>query len=122
MDTHTPPIAVAVPKRLASKKQKRQFTPEFKSRIVELCSQPGAVASQVAREHDLMPNMVNRWLREHRLKGMTPEFLPVQVSADAEVSIGEIRIECIRGQQRVSIAWPASAAKECAQWLREWLA
>ena len=65
--------------------------------------------------------MVNRWMREHRTQVESPEFVPVQVAASAEV-IGEIRIECIRGQQRVSIAWPASSAKECAQWLREWLA
>ena len=108
-----------MPKRPGSKK--RQFTPEFKSRIVDLCSQPGAVASKVAWEHGLIPNMVNRWLREHRLQDKAPEFVPVQV-ASHEVSVDEIRIECTRGQQRVSIAWPASAAKECAQWLREWLA
>mgnify|MGYP000064033556 CR=1 FL=1 len=119
MDTHTPPSSVAVPKRPASKK--RRFTAEFKAHIIELCSQPGAVRSQIAREHDLIPNMVNRWMREHRTQGQAPEFVPVEVAAGAE-AISEIRIECIRGQQRVSIAWPASAAKECAQWLREWLA
>ena len=120
METHTPPTPSKVPKRPGSKK--RHFTPAFKSRIVELCSQPGAVAAQIARHYDLAPNMVKRWLREHRTQGQAPEFVPVQVAASAEVSIGEIRIECTRGQQRVSIAWPASAAKECAQWLREWLA
>ena len=120
METQTPPTPSTAPNRPGSKK--RQFTPAFKSRIVELCSQPKAVAAQIAREHDLIPNMVNRWLREHRMQRKTPEFVPVQVAASAEVSIGEIRIECTRGQQRVSIAWPASAAKECAQWLREWLA
>ena len=101
---------------------KRRFTPEFKSHIIELCQQPDAVMSQIAREHDLIPNMVNRWLREHRSRHTGSGFVPVQVADSGEVSIGEIRIECIRGQQRVSIAWPASAARECAQWLREWLA
>jgi len=120
METQSPPAPFTAPKRPRSKK--RQFTPAFKSRIIELCSQPGAAVAQIAREHDLIPNMVNRWLREHRVRSLVPEFVPVQVAAGAEVSIGEIRIECTHGQQRVSIAWPVSAAKECAQWLREWLA
>jgi len=101
---------------------KRRFTPEFKSHIIELCQQPDPVISQIARDHDLIPNMVNRWLREHRTQGEAPEFVPVEVADSAAVLIGEIRIVCTRGEQRMSIAWPASAAKECAQWVREWLA
>ena len=119
MDTDTTP-KTAVSAQRASQ-TKRQFTPQFKDRIVKLCEQPGAVMARVARNHDLDGNMVSRWVREHRVRIKAHAFVPVQVT-EPEGPIGEIRIECTRGQQRIVVAWPASAAKECAQWLREWLA
>ena len=119
MDTDTTPNP-AVTAQPASQ-TKRRFTPQFKARIIKLCEQPGAVLAQVARDHGLAVNLVGRWVREHRAGGGAHSFVPVQVTKPA-ASIGEIRIECTRGQQRIVVAWPASAARECAQWLREWLA
>ncbi len=96
MDNDTTPIlAAAVPKRPAL--GKRRFTPQLKARIVK------------------------RWVREHHMRGLSKGFVPVEALAPA-APIGDIRIECARGQQRGVVAWPASSAKECAQWLREWLA
>jgi len=42
-----------------------------KSELVELCLQPGASVSRLARECDINANQVSRWLREHaqRRKG-----------------------------------------------------
>lgn len=122
METDTTPTPIpgaVVPKRPAIKK--RRFTPQFKARIVKLCVQPGAVVPQIARDHDLGPNLVKRWVREHHMRGLSKGFVPVGVVAPA-APVGDIRIECTRGQQRIVVAWPASSAKECAQWLREWLA
>lgn len=119
MNTDTTPKPAVTAQRVSQ--TKRRFTPEFKDRIVNLCEQPGAVMAQVARDHDLDGNMVSRWVREHRVRIKARSFLPVQVTEPA-ASVGEIRIECTRGQQRIVVAWPASAARECAQWLREWLA
>ena len=120
METDTTPTpAAVVPKRPAIKK--RRFTPQFKARIVKLCGQPGAVIPQIARDHDLGPNLVKRWVREHHMRGLSKGFVPVEVVAPA-APVDDIRIECTRGQQRIVVAWPTSSAKECAQWLREWLA
>lgn len=119
MNTDTTPKQ-AVTAQPASQ-TKRRFTPQFKARIVKLCEQPGAVMAQVARDHGLAANVVGRWVREHRARTEVHSFVPVQVTKP-EASIGEIRIECARGHQRIMVTWPASAAKECAQWLREWLA
>ena len=119
MDTDTTPdLAVTAP---GAEQTKRRFSLQFKARIVKLCEQPGAVLAQVARNHGLAANLVGRWIREHRARGGANAFVPLQVT-QPEASIGEIRIECTRGQQRIVVAWPASAARECAQWLREWLA
>jgi len=119
MDTNTSSEVAMTAQRVSP--TKRRFTPQFKARIVQLCEQPGAVLAQVARDHGLAANLVGRWLREHRAGGAAHSFVPVQVTKP-EASIGEIRIECARGQQRIVVAWPASAARECAQWLRQWLA
>lgn len=39
-----------------------------KSELVELCLQPGASVSRLAREFGVNANQVSRWLREHALK------------------------------------------------------
>ena len=121
MDIETTPNQSATATAQRAAQTKRRFTPQFKDRIVKLCEQPGAVMARVARDHNLDGNMVSRWVREHRVRIKARSFVPVQVTEPA-ASVGEIRIECTRGQQRIMVTWPASAAKECAQWLREWVA
>lgn len=109
METDTTPTPGAVvPKRPAIKK--RRFTPQFKARIVKLCVQPSAVVPQIAHDHDLGPNLVKRWVREHHMRGLSKGFVPVEVVAPA-APIGDIRIECTRGHQRIVVAWPTSSAK-----------
>ena len=48
-----------------------------------------------------------------------PLTLPAPVAS--ELAAPEIRIELQRGATAVKINWPASAAGECAVWLRELL-
>ncbi len=33
----------------------------------------------------------------------------------------EIAIECVRGQSKVTIRWPLTAAADCGRWLKDWL-
>lgn len=119
MDIETTPKPAVTAQRAA--KTKRQFTAQFKARIVKLCEQPGAVLAHIARDHSLVPNVVGRWVREHHVRERIKGFVPVEMAAPA-ASTGEIRIECTRGKQTIVVTWPTSAAKECAQWLRDWLA
>lgn len=120
MDTETTPNQTNASQREHGKNAKRKFTAAFKARIVELTNQPGAVVSDVAQAYDLNPSMVTRWRRQQRDTSKVDSFVPVQMSSPA-ASVQEIRIECARGPQQVCITRPTSAAKECAQWLREWL-
>jgi hypothetical protein len=48
-----------------------------------------------------------------------PTFVPLALPAP--VVEGDIRIELQRAGTTVSITWPASAARDCAAWLRDWL-
>lgn len=71
-------------------------------------------------------NVVHRWRqlsREDRTKVAAPrrEFVLVPLTTAAPPgSGGEIRIQLRRGA--TAIAWPVSAASDCAAWLRERLA
>jgi len=121
---------------------RREYSAAFKASVLEQTREPGASVAGVALSHGLHPNMVHRWLREQRLtrqqaQPQTPAFvaLPVpavvaddrvaqtataaatQTSGDGHV----IRIEVQRASATITIAWPVTAAAQCAQALRELL-
>ena len=49
-------------------------------------------------------------------------FVPVNLpQPDVAVQSPDIRIELQRGCTAVTVTWPASAASECAAWMRELL-
>jgi transposase-like protein len=51
-----------------------------------------------------------------------PSFLPLALRAPAASRpADEIRIELQRGATAIKVAWPSSAAADCAAWLRELL-
>lgn len=116
-------------------RSRRRHSDEFKREVVEACCRPGVSIAGVALAHGLNANLVRRWLVD---RGVTPasrraaqsgvvatakaapEFIPLTV-APATPTASEIRIEVRRGAATVVIRWPADAARECSQWLREWL-
>jgi len=51
-----------------------------------------------------------------------PSFVPVSLPSPATPTpLPDIRIELQRGATTVTVTWPASAASECAAWMRELL-
>jgi transposase len=51
-----------------------------------------------------------------------PSFLPLALRAPAAPMLAdEIRIELQRGATAIKVAWPSTAAADCAAWLRELL-
>jgi len=64
--------------------RRRQFTADFKARIVEETLAPGAVVSDVARRHGLTPQQVFTWRRQARqaaagAESTAPRFVPAVV-------------------------------------------
>jgi len=49
---------------MSTKKKRREFTPEFKAEAVKLVREEGLSRAQVARDLDLSPSMVGRWLEQ----------------------------------------------------------
>ena len=61
--------------------KRRRFTKAFKAKIVAACDQPGASVAGVALANGLNANLVHRWRRLTKDKGIPvsgqPDFLPV---------------------------------------------
>lgn len=113
-----------------AKRSRRRHSAEFKQQVLAACAQPGASVAAVALAHGLNDNLVHKWRRQARVDDeAAPDdvesFIPVTLSAAASrsvVSPAVIEVNVRRGVAAVQIRWPASAAAECATWLRAWLA
>ena len=134
MTAYTIPDNQAGPRR-----RRRLHSDEFKASAVAHCMQPGMSMAAVAMDCGVNANLLRRWVREAEMKPsayavgeiaahqvQAPErktlFVPVGLPAPtAPAACADIRIELQRGATAVTVTWPASAASECAAWMRELL-
>ncbi len=54
---------------MVKKRQRKDFTPEFKNEAIKLVTEQGYGCSEVARRLEINSSNVFRWVREHRRKG-----------------------------------------------------
>jgi transposase len=119
---------------LMGRRRRRRHSAAFKATVIEECMRPGISMAAVALAHGLNANMLRKWvidaghaaprppkaaMPEADPPPTGPKFIPLALTAP--VVEGEIRIELQRAGTTVSIVWPASAARDCAGWLRDWL-
>jgi transposase len=124
MDTS---IVVAAP----AGRRRRRHSVEFKAAVIRACRQPGVSIAAVALANGLNANMLRRWVADAEQADLprcepgadkahaaapvsSPGFIPLAVAAPA----ADIRIEVQRAGTTIAVAWPSSAAGECATWLR----
>jgi transposase len=114
--------------------RRRQFTEDFKARVVEETLAAGAVASEVARRHGLTPQQVFTWRRQARqvvpqpTESEAPTFVPAVVvperkrqcqrthrvdrtSGSIEVEIGDVTVRIGYGAETKTIAAVLRALK-----------
>jgi transposase-like protein len=121
------------------RRRRRIHSSEFKAHIVAACCQPGVSSAAVAVANGINANLVRRWVKEAEVgtekdnaasepeatmpaTALTRTFLPVSLPTPAPAPVAaDIRIELQRGATSVTVTWPASAASECAAWMRELL-
>ena len=122
------------------RRRRRVHSAEFKAHIVAACSHPGVSSASVAMANGINANLVRRWVKEAEVdvesepgtaarepkalspaSTATPKFLPLPIPTPASPVAADIRIELQRGATTVTLTWPASAASECAAWMRELL-
>ncbi|EEW0634979.1 transposase [Escherichia coli] len=58
------------------KEPRKKYSNEFKLRMVELASQPGACVAQIARENGVNDNVIFKWLRLWQNEGRISLILP----------------------------------------------
>lgn len=101
---------------------RRRHSKELKQQVLTECAQPGASVAGVALAHGINANVVHKWRRQAAGGIETsprPSFVPLPLAATA--SAPDIRVELQHGATRMAVTWPASAAAECAAWMRELL-
>ena len=128
---------------LPSRRTRRRHAPQFRDQVVQACRRPGVSIAAVALANGLNANMVRKWVIDAEApsdKASTPvpggptpatdkptpsappSFLPLALPAPAAAApADEIRIELQRGATAIKVAWPSTAAADCAAWLRELL-
>lgn len=121
---------------VVERRRRRRYSAEFKAEAVSACRQPGVSMAAVAMSRSLNANLLRRWVVEAECAGEAPggnrpskalpppvetrSFIPVAIERPAH-SDPRIRVEIRRGSTVVSVEWPPSAARECAEWLRGFL-
>jgi len=113
------------------RRRRRRHSAEFKALVIGECLKPGVSIAAVALAHGLNANMLRKWVIDAEHKGVAPmsavaavqvpppTFVPLALPAP--VVDGEIRIELQRAGTTVKVVWPATAARDCAAWLSDWL-
>ncbi len=116
---------------------RRRHSEELRAQVLAACAQPGASVAAVAQSHGLNANLVHKWRRgpaRVAQQSMTTAkapftvdqrpgvFVPLQLPAQPPMATTpDIRIELRRGAVSIAVTWPATAAVECAAWMRELL-
>jgi transposase len=83
---------------LSGPERRRRWSPSEKVRIIEASYAPGAVVTDVARRHDVHPNLLHHWRRQAKRAVEVSgglKLLPVMVTAPANraAASGSIEIE-----------------------------
>jgi transposase len=101
---------------------RRRHSVQLKEEVLAECAKPGASVAAIALAHGLNANVVHKWRRvaAGTLTSPVGTFVPVAVAPTMREETS-IRIELRRGATAVNVAWPLSAAADCAAWLRELL-
>jgi transposase len=119
---------------LPTRRRRRRYSEEFKAQVVAASRGTGVSVAAVALEHKLNANLLRRWIDQaegrlprrlpgrpaHSQAASLPAFVPVALETH-ETGSTEIRVEVRRGDQTITVSWPATEAAQCAAWLREWL-
>ncbi len=119
----------------AALRRRRRHDPEFKTQIIAASLQPGVSISAVALANEINPNLLRRWVKEHRerllanpgslsdmaLSNEPTTIVPVALQSSGKPEAGDIRLDLRRGNMSVQISWPVMHATMLGQWLKDLL-
>ena len=116
-------------------RSRRTHSEQFKQDLVEQCVKPGMSLANVARQHELHPSLLARWVKERTeparmtvssQSSLVPQFVPLRVEsaqcaelpASARLS-SKIEVNIDRGELRIAFKVDPSQMIELGQVLRE---
>lgn len=67
--------------QLGRKEPRKHYPNDFKLRMVELASRPGACVAQIARENGVNDNVIFKWLRLWQDEGRISRRLPATIES-----------------------------------------
>lgn len=101
-------------------RQRNSYPKPFKAQVVQECLQPGATVSSVAISHGINANVIRKWLPLYRYQSATtslPAFLPLK-AAPKRPAEASVIIDLAMARQVITVKWPTSDPKGCAQFIR----
>lgn len=100
-----------------TRKRRRSYSSEFKTKVLAACDEPGKSIASVAREFSLNANLIHNWRKKHHGKAVDADFLrlPAPVLPVAYATAGSIRLELPGG---IIVHWPIDRAADAIPWLR----
>jgi transposase len=90
--------------------RRRRFSEDDKARIIEQTLEPGAVVSDVARQHGLSPQQLFTWRREARRRHLVPvpdvapAFVPAVISKVSRKAVGEGGKQLVRRRRESQVS------------------
>ena len=112
----------------ASRPQRRFYSPQLKSQVMQECRQSGASVAGVALSHGINANIVHRWLREFTPTALVPQlqaFVPFTLDEPAPgaspQAAPDIRVEVQRANATIVVKWPLQGSAACTTRLRKLL-
>ncbi|WP_339066161.1 IS66-like element accessory protein TnpA [Teredinibacter turnerae] len=100
----------------SSKRTRRQYTPEFRAKVVALSSQPEWSVARVAREHGINANLLHKWRRAAEPVDSPiaerPAFMPVSLPNPGNKATVHFELNGL------SIDWPLAHIDLAIPWMR----
>ncbi len=90
------------------RRARREFTPEFKAEIVELCRRGDRTISQVVTDFDLVDSAVRRWIAQAEAEA-NPQNQAQRDAVSEKAELEALRRENARLQRDVDILKRATA-------------
>ena len=103
---------------------RRQYSAEFKARVVALCQSADASVDEIARAHEVDVNLLRRWIRQQAAAAprLPPTLVPIRLESPATVLAADaLQLDIRKGAIKIHVHCPAAAADACAHLLRAWL-
>ena len=103
---------------------RRQYSAEFKARVVALCHNADSSVAEIARAHAVDVNLLRRWLRQpvSAVPHLPPGLVPIRLESPAtRLAADALQLDIRTGDIQIQVHCPAAAADACAHLLRAWL-